>query len=165
MVVEQAWDKGWAYATLGDFELRNGYYKDAVNSFIMAIHDNREDDALLHTKLAQAYMKVGDIEGARTVFEKAYQLPSASYYTFAEYAGFLFQLGDFANAVEMYKTALTRRPNDPSVLLNLGQTYESMNEMDNAASLYRYIINNRENFADEELLIAQDRLQALDVSP
>jgi tetratricopeptide (TPR) repeat protein len=164
MMVETAWDKGWAYGTLADFQMRNDLTNDAANNFTKAIHYKPEDE-LLHTKLAQAYAKSGNIEGAKTEFEKAIDLPSVSYYSFAEYGGFLYQQGDHDHAVEMYKKALGIRPEESAILLNLGQTYQTMNEPEKAIELYRHIISRADIFSETDIQDARERLQTLGVTP
>jgi tetratricopeptide (TPR) repeat protein len=163
-MVETSWDQGWAHGVLADFLMRNGLTNEAVNNFKMAIHYKPEDD-LLHTKLAKAYSKLGNFQGAESEFTTAISLPSASYYSFAEYAGFLYQQSDYKQAVEMYYKALEEKPEDAAILLNLGQTYQTINETNKAIQIYRHITNTTDIFSEADIQIAHERLQALSTTP
>jgi tetratricopeptide (TPR) repeat protein len=165
MMVKTAWDKGGAYAVLGEFELGNGLYREAVDSFTRAIHDGRDQDPLLHTRLAQAYLRLGQDSQARAEFETAAGLPTASYYSFAEYAGFLFEQQDYERAVDLYLQALQRDPNEASTLLNLAWTYQKLDQPCKAAEIYNRMIDQAASFSADAVKNARDRLQSLDCKP
>ena len=159
-ILEVTWDKGWGHSLLAGFLKRRGLLHQALENYERAVLDKRED-SLLRTYLAETYAATNDPEKARTEFEAGLSLPGSSYYSYASYGRFLFQQGEFRRAAEMYEESLRRRPVDYPVLLNLGQTYESLGETDKALKLYRQLITLQDQFPEEVIQIARERIKAL----
>jgi tetratricopeptide (TPR) repeat protein len=159
-----AGDMGWAYGTLGDFLLRQGSTSEAITNYLNAIH-YKPGDWLLHTMLAEAYSKNGNPDEAKIEFEKAISLPDVSYYSFAQYAAFLYRQGEYVAAEGLYRKALEIYAGDFAVYLNLGQTYQALNKTQEAIEVYRYIVSNADLFPDFAIELANQRLLVLEATP
>ncbi len=80
---------------------------------------------------------------------------------------FLFQKGDYFHAKESFALALEEKPNDPSLLFNLGQCYDRMGINDQAEKCYRLCLDQEANHAETrqslaKLLYRQGRNQEAD---
>jgi tetratricopeptide (TPR) repeat protein len=159
-MLDVTWDKGWGHSSLAGFLKRRGLLDQALEHYERAVFYKR-DNSLLRTYLAETYAALNVSEKARIEFEEALSLPGNSYYSYASYAKFLFEQGEFQKAAEMYEAALLRRPADYPVLLNLGQTYEILGENERALEVYRRLISLKGQFPEDVIHIAEERIEAL----
>jgi tetratricopeptide (TPR) repeat protein len=159
-IVDVTWDKGWGHSVLAGFLKGRGLLPQALENYERAVFYKRED-SLLRTYLAETYAALKNPEKAKKEFETALDLPGSSYYSYASYAAFLFEQGNFELAARMYEAALKRRPADYPVLLNLGQTYEILGEKERALKVYRQLISMRDQFPEDVIQIAQERIEVL----
>jgi len=155
-------NKGWGYGNLADFLKRRGLLEQARDNYELAVHA-RPEDALLHAYLAETYFELGEVDNALREFEEAIKHSEDLYYVYASYAGALFQLGNFEHAAQMYERSLELRPIDYPVLLNLGQTYENLDQREKAKDLYFRILSWSDHFPEEATHTACKRLRALGV--
>lgn len=153
-------NKGWGYGELAAFQDRQGSLDQAIENYEKAVHEN-PDDVLLHTYLAESYLKAEEIEKSIQEYEEAVGRDEEVYYVYASYAGGLFQLGDFDLAAEMYERALELHPRDHAVLLNLGQTYEQLTQVQSAMGIYSQILKDRDQYPQSAARAACERLVAL----
>jgi tetratricopeptide (TPR) repeat protein len=153
-------DKGWAYGTLAGFLSQRNLLDEALKYYQLAVHE-KDEDALLHANLADTYFRLGQVDRALQEFEIAIQKNDQIPYIHAVYAGALFQEGEYARAAEFYEQALSIQPSDSKIMLNLGTTYERLEDFAAAEDLYLTIIENSDNYPPEDVALAEQRLQAL----
>jgi tetratricopeptide (TPR) repeat protein len=162
-ILDVTWDKGWGHSTLADFLKRRGLLDQALEHYERAVFYKREN-SLLRTYLAETYAALKEPEKARKEFEAALGLSGSSYYSYASYAAFHFEQGNFELAAQMYEAALELRPADYPVLLNLGQTYQILGEKEQALRVYRQLISMKDQFPEHVIQIAQERIEGLEGS-
>jgi tetratricopeptide (TPR) repeat protein len=159
-LLEVTKDKGWGYSVLAGFFRRRGLLNEALDNYKKAVHYKPEDN-LLRTYLAETYFEMGDTENARREFEAAIRSETINY-SYASYGRVLFQLGDFKGAAEIYRKSLELHPADYAVMLSLGQVYEILKETSKAIQLYRQIISMSDQFPENAILEAQNRINVLE---
>ncbi len=80
---------------------------------------------------------------------------------------YLYQQGDYIRARECFKEANRLKPNDPGILYNLAQCYDSQGKDSDAEKIYRQCLNVEPNHAPTHqalarLLLLQGRRQEAD---
>jgi tetratricopeptide (TPR) repeat protein len=166
-------DPGWAYGKLGDFLRRHELFTEARASYEKAVHA-RPEDPLLHAHLAETCFELAQteadteqrgryIEQAHEEFQTAMDQAENLYYPYSSYGNMLFQLGEYQRAAEAYESSLERRAADWGVLLNLGRTYENLDQSERAKEQYLRILDLRDDFPEIALQIACERLEDLGV--
>ena len=159
-VADMTENKGWGYSTLAGFQKRRGMNTEARDNFRLAIHET-PDDPLLYVSLAETLQALGETDEARKTFEQAIQVGPDSYYAHTQYAALLFQQGEYARAAELFETARRLKPDDGAILLNLGRTYERLEQFAQAGDLYRRIVDQSAAFPASIVETAQQRLESL----
>ncbi len=159
-VTRDKWNSGWAYGSLAGFLKRRGLLEEALENYQRAVRAQPED-GLLHTYLADTYFRLNDVDNALREFEEGIRLAGSNYYVYASYGVALFELGNYKRAAQMFERSLELRPIDSEVLLNLGQTYEELGQSEKAKEIYVRILRLSDQFPEERVRAARDRLQAL----
>jgi tetratricopeptide (TPR) repeat protein len=164
-MAEKGYQKGWAYEQLGHFYFRRELYDDALLAFQTAVN-YESDDPLLYTYLADVHHALGNTDAALTASQQAVALNETHgiYFVYAKYAKLLFELGDYEQASEYYEKSLALRPIDYPVLMTLGVAQELIGNTAYAAELYQRIIDYSDQFDDEQVQTAVERLQQLQQS-
>jgi superkiller protein 3 len=162
-MVEVSATKGWAYGELAGFYRRHGILEKALLNYERAI-DFDNENPLLYAYLAETHFDLGHQEAALTAFERAVSLNAeAGIYTiYALYGGVLYQLGEFAAAVDMYQKSISLEPLDAGVWLNLGQTYTQLGQVAEAVDTYCKMLNLDDALAADKLEIARQHLAGFD---
>jgi superkiller protein 3 len=162
-MVEVSATKGWAYGELAGFYRRHRILEKALLNYERAI-DFDNENPLLYAYLAETHFDLGHQEAALTAFERAVSLNAeAGIYTiYALYGGVLYQLGEFAAAVDMYQKSISLEPLDAGVWLNLGQTYTQLGQVAEAVDTYCKMLNLDDALAADKLEIARQHLAGFD---
>ena len=137
---------------LGDCYLQLGDPQKAITPLEMAVNWSKTDADAMY-KLGLAYLRVKDYPNAVTLFNKAttfvpdyleaYEGMSAAYTAMKEPALNDFALGmvayskqDYATARDLLVKSTQEKADSAMIFTGLGQTYERLNELENAKSAY-----------------------------
>ncbi len=90
--------------------------------------------------LALLYKQTGDLESARTAFEKALDKEPENDNLKTALAAVLAELGDFEKAKELYESELEKNPNNQSLLFAYGVLLFEMNNQQMSMQLMQRII-------------------------
>ncbi|MER2519339.1 MAG: tetratricopeptide repeat-containing glycosyltransferase family protein, partial [Bdellovibrionales bacterium] len=115
------------------------------------VHERNFDEALRHAHAAVACAseygegwrtlcniaeQVGDYELARVAGEKCVRLMPSNHFAWFGYGVAMSRLHRFEEALEAYKRALALKPDRADIWDNLGQTYQSLNKLDEAEATF-----------------------------
>lgn len=115
-----------AYARLGNAYMRKKDYDNAIKYYKDALVEHRTRDVALRLQEAEKQKRIAE--------ELAYQDPEISRQE-REKGNQMFKEGKFPEAVQCYKEAIKRNPNDPAGYSNLAAAYMKLAE-------YPYAVKN-----------------------
>ena len=136
--------------TLRAVELQNsGNFQEAITTYLAAL-SVKSDDPSIYYNLGTAYQASGDLESAKSQYEKALSFNegdqaylNAIKLVKVELANPLIQsainkqsANDYAGAISDYTKALEIIPDDPQTHFNLATAYQSNKQLDQAIQSY-----------------------------
>lgn len=139
---------------LGQSELARNKLESAIHEYRRALElDPHDTDAMFGMSIA--LRKHGELpEAGKTLDEIAKRDPGFA--GLAEQRGLLFEAqGEFAKAVDAYRTALEKDPGDSGLLLRLGAAQVSAADYDTAEQTLAKVIREMPNSAEAEFFIGR----------
>jgi len=122
--------------TLGELRLRTGQPAEAVRSFQHAL-SIRGNDYEASLGLARAEDAAGNETAAEAAYRRAIQLQPSYWFGYSKFAGFYFNRGNYARAVEMFRRVTELAPDSARAFSNLGAAYHQMDRFEDALAAYR----------------------------
>ena len=152
--------RGQAAIALGDLYCREGKFEEALAKYKEIIRDNPDIGKLLFPRIAQAYYKVGDYDGAKLFYSKSLAAADVK-----EAHGIRFGLAealeaksDFDAAIQQYLLAASLYTEQGELfsraLLRAAKLYEDKENFKEALKIYRRIIQK----GAPEAEFAQERI-------
>lgn len=133
-------------------------YQAAIEMLNKALVGN-EDNENLNAKLALSYQNIGDNEKAKEYFDKTFAINPNLIALKFDYANLLGNMGNYAEAIELYKQYSTAFPNDANAYRNLGLVYKTLDNIDLALLNFEksYSKDSTNNETKKELAYAYHR--------
>lgn len=113
-------------AAVGEFYFRHGYYADAAEVFEMLTMSAPADDTLFQ-KMGYAYQQTGNIPEAYRCYSQAELLNADSLWTRRRLGAVCRLLGHNEEALAHFRYVDSKRPDEPSIALNIGLTLLDLN--------------------------------------
>ena len=114
------------------YELKN--YQEAIPFLDKAIENQPENDDLLYSQARSLY-NVEKYDEALPYIERAIEVnPSSKNYS--RHGIILFELGNYDEAIESYRIALSGDPDDPITLDRRGQVHHQLGDYEKAITYY-----------------------------
>jgi cellulose synthase operon protein C len=125
---------------LGDADAAIAHYRNAITK--------DPHDLAAHFRLASALRRVGKYDSAMTELDMVANV-DANYPGLELERGLLFeQSGDVEKAIEQFKAALARAPNDPDLELRVGAAYVAIDRPDDALPMLHKVLEQRSSSAE-----------------
>jgi serine/threonine-protein kinase len=122
--------------TLGELRLRTGQAAEAIRSFQHAL-SIRGNDYEASLGLARAEDAAGNETASEAAYRRAIQLQPSYWFGYSKFAGFYFNRGNYARAVEMFRRVTELAPDSARAFSNLGAAYHQMDKFEEALAAYR----------------------------
>ncbi len=139
---------------LGNSELVRNHLPEAIAQFTSALRfDDHDAGALFGLSIAQR--KHGDLDAAEKNLARLASVDPAFPGLATEHGLLREMRGDHAGAAEVYRHALTLRPQDLDLKLRLGAALVTAGRVDEADGLLREVIKERPNSAEGEYFLGR----------
>lgn len=120
---------------IGEFYLRRGYYRDALEMFRLLEKHEGADSALIE-KIGYCLQKLGDNGAALVEYRKAELFNPDSLWLVKHIAQTARQTGCYADAAEYYEKVIEREENNVAAMMNLGNCLVELGKNDEALKLF-----------------------------
>jgi predicted Zn finger-like uncharacterized protein len=125
---------------LGDADAAIAHYRNAIAK--------DPHDLAAHFRLASALRRLGKYDSAMTELDMVASV-DANYPGLELERGLLFeQSGDVEKAIDQFKAALARAPNDPDLELRVGAAYVAIDRPDDALPMLHKVLEQRSSSAE-----------------
>ncbi|MFO0416373.1 MAG: tetratricopeptide repeat protein [Pseudomonadota bacterium] len=128
---------------VGQLELGEEEYDSALKNFKKSEQLALEPQAVLYTRLADLYLRFGQLKQAESAAKSALDADPSEAYTRMLYAGVLEALGRDAQAEPIYRELVDRYPAKPDGYLLLANLYLKNNRLSDAAAVLINLIKAR----------------------
>jgi len=167
---ETNYNPSWAHELFAGFLYRIGNHDLAIEHYQEALRYPVYDTSLLHTHLGLAYATADerDIPDKETralaEFEAALESPGANeHYIRSVYGNVLTRFGYIDEAITQLERSLELDPEiRAETMLNLGQLYEAVGEVEKARALYQQLVALGDQIPADRLRLAEERLDQLE---
>ncbi|MBM3274994.1 MAG: tetratricopeptide repeat protein, partial [Candidatus Sericytochromatia bacterium] len=102
--------------------------------------------ALVHHQAGLNYQQQGNLRAAAEEYEKALAIDARLDLTRTNLAGVLYQLGEYAGAIEHYRGVLDVQPDNLKIVYNLGVAYSAAGQLTEAVSNFLRCLKLDPNF-------------------
>lgn len=144
--------------SLGDVAVVEGRYDEAVLQFQEGLKKS-PDDVSTHFKLGVVMRKLQKLTEAAAEFDKV-QSVDKEYPGLTLERGLLFeQSGDLQKALDLFKAAYDKAPNDLDLSLRVGAAYVAVSRPDDALPLVKKVLEVRPNSAEANHYMGRAHLQ------
>jgi serine/threonine-protein kinase len=87
--------------------------------------------------VAGAHDAFGNAAAAEATYRRAIQLQPSYWFGYSKFAGFYFNRGDYARAVEMFRRVTELAPDSARAFSNLGAAHHQLDQFEEALAAYR----------------------------
>lgn len=115
---------------------RSGHYRDRHRFWDYAV-ETSPSLYYAHDMMGKVRLQDGDLEGARSSFERALRLNPGYHHGYNNLAVALGLLGETDLAISALERALVIRPNDVQTMMNLGAVKRQRGDLSGATGLYQ----------------------------
>lgn len=131
----------------GEFDERQGDYEGAIAQYRAAIA-RQPNEAVSHFRLAVALRRIHRFDEASSELDKV-AASDRDYPGLLLERGLLFEdSGDVDRAIEQFKAALAKAPDDPDLQLRVGSAYVVINRPDDGLPMLRKVLEKRPTSAE-----------------
>jgi tetratricopeptide (TPR) repeat protein len=131
----------------GEVAEMQGQYDEAVDHYKKALAKEPKDVAT-HFRLGVALRRMGKFEDAGLELDRVQGIDK-DYPGLALERGLLYEeSGDVTKAIEQFKSALAKAPDDPDLQLRVGSAYVAIGRPDDALPMLKKVLEKRPNSAE-----------------
>jgi tetratricopeptide (TPR) repeat protein len=160
-MIDVAVDKVWAWAIMGDFLREQGRLQEAIEAYSRA-----RPDPFARIRLAEVRMDIEQPERALDIYRATLDEVPTFRYGWVSYGQALYELGDYAAAIEQFKEALALgEPPEDVARYSLARAYEAAGQIDAARAEYAAMQEKQELYTANLLQEVEERLEALEATP
>lgn len=120
---------------IGEFYMRRGYYRDALEMFRL-LEKHEGADSVLIEKIGYCLQKLGDNAGALVEYRKAELFNPDSLWLVKHIAQTARLTGCYADAAEYYERIVEREENNVSAMMHLGNCLVELEKNEEALKLF-----------------------------
>ncbi|MBK7147550.1 MAG: tetratricopeptide repeat protein [Bacteroidetes bacterium] len=128
-------------------------WENAIENYKKVLEIDAKD-ANAHFQLAQIYFNTSRLSDAEKEAVEAGKLDGTNKWYLEILASIYMSQGKPKEATEVYKSLITKFPNNPDYYLNLGYLYSKQGQLDNAVKIYDQF---EKNFGIDEQVILQKK--------
>ncbi len=139
---------------VGEVDEAQGEYDDAIAQYKASI-DKDAKDVATHFRLAVVLRRIRKFDDANAELDKVAAVDK-DYPGLSLERGLLFEeSGDVDKAIDLFKAALAKAPDDPDLQLRVGSAYVAIGRPDDALPMLKKVLEKRPNSAEAQHYIGR----------